>query len=207
MKAERKAHLDIANGVPQDVKGYGIKRPDTVPETQWSQAAADKLAATLQKHSGSPALAQELIGIQAQLVQDSMQQQQQAEQKFFAEQDTAFKTSVQQLNLAPDRANELVVRGAEILGINPKSPLLVTAEGRLACLKAQQLTAESTFKGDKGGDGGVVMDELAQARDIMSNPENPLNTAYYNEQHPMWRTAHETVDRLYAQHSQKGGRR
>jgi hypothetical protein len=206
-KAERKAHLDIANGVPTDPKGYGIKRPDSVPESNWSQPAADELAATLKEFSGSPALAQKLIGIQTKMVEQSIQQQAQQQQAWQAEQDTSFKSAVQNQNLPEARANELVTRGAEILGINPKSPLLSTAEGRLACLKAQQLTGESKFVGDKQSEGNGGMDERAQAVDIMSNPENPKHAAYANPQHPMYKQVNEEVDRLYSQWGQKGGSR
>jgi len=209
MKAERKAHLDAINGVPSDIKGYGIKRPDNVPETQWNQAAADALATALQKYSGPPALAKELIQIQSGLVEQSIKQQQQAEATFIAEQNTNYKTAIQQQNLPEARANELVLRGAELLGINPKSPVFTTAEVRLACLKAQQLTAESKFIGDKSGDNANILDELAQARDIMGNPENPKYDAYRNPAHPNYKQVNEEVDRLYAAHGAKngGGRR
>lgn len=207
MKAERKAHLDMINGVPVDIKGYGLKRPDNVPEGNWSDEAADKLAATLQKYSGSPALGHELLGIQASLVEKSIQQQKQQEQAFMTGEDTTFKTAIQNQNLPLDRANELTMRGAALLGIDPKSPILVTAEGRLACLKAQQMTAESKFIGDKQSEGNQGSDERQQALDITSNPENPKHAAYRNPQHPMYKQVNEEVDRLYAAWGAKGGAR
>jgi hypothetical protein len=207
MKAERRAHLDIINGVPTDPKGYGIKRPDNVPESNWSQPAADELAATLKEFSGSPALAHKLVGIQMKMVEQSIQQQTQQQAAWQAEQDNSFKSAVQNQNLPQKRALELVNRGAEILGINPKSPLLATAEGRLACLKAQQLTGESKFVGDKQSEGNGGLDERAQAQDIMSNPENPKHAAYSNPQHPNYRQVNEEVDQLYAAWGSKGGRR
>jgi len=205
MKAERKAHLDMINGVPVDPKGYGIKRPDTLPEQYWNQGAADKLAATLQKYSGSPSLAKELIGIQSAMVEDSIREQTQQQQAWQAQQDTTFKAAVQNQNMPESRANELVTRGAEILGINAKSPLLATAEGRLACLKAQQLTGESKFVGEKQSEGNGGLDERGQALDIIGNSENPLHKAYHNPQDPMYKIANEKVDSLYAAWGNKRG--
>lgn len=183
VKAERKTLLDGVNNVPKEAKDYGISRPESLPPEHWDQPSADKFATLAHKHSISPTAVKELLALQTEMTQGQLAQGQQMETEFYQKQDQAFATEVQKRGVALDKANELAARGAATLGIDPKSPLFKNADVKLACLRLTNLISEDKLiKGDPqaGGEG----DELARARDIASNPQNPKYKAYHDQMHP-----------------------
>lgn len=196
--AERKAHLDQINGVPKDVKGYGIARPETLPEEFWNQEGADKFALLAQKHSISPAAVKEILGLQVEITQGEIARGQAADTEFYASQDKAFAAGIQKQGMDADKAMDLATRGANTLGIDPKSPIFKNAAVRLALIRATQLVSEE--KMITGGDAGSgsAMNERDQARDIMSNPQNPLHKAWADPNDPRHEQAKDRVSALYA---------
>lgn len=47
-------------GVPDGAEGYGIKKPDNIPDEMWDQAGTDKMLSLLHEHNASPELVQAL---------------------------------------------------------------------------------------------------------------------------------------------------
>lgn len=197
IRAERKALLDGVLGVPKESKGYGIARPEALPEEHWDGALADKFAAVAHKHSMSPDAVKEIMGLQLESTQAQLQKGQQLETEFFANQDKAFAAEVQKRGLAVDKATELATRAAATLGIDPKSPIFKNSDVRLALLRFTNLVSEDKLiKGD-AADGMGGADLLAQARDIAGNPTNPKYKAYHDQNHPQHQEVRREWNDLY----------
>lgn len=206
VKAERKAHLDMINNVPKDPKGYGIARPETLPEQFWNQEGADKFALLAQKHSVSPDAARDFIALQTELTQAEIAKGQQMDADYYLKQDQTFTAAIQKQGLDADRAMDLAKRGAMTTGIDPKDSIFKNATVRLAMIRTAQLVAEDKLvKGDDPASN--VGNELAQARDIMNNPANPMNKAWKDPQDPRHEAAKERVNALYQTYGERSQKR
>lgn len=196
VKAERKALLDSINGVPKEVKDYGIARPPDLPENQWNQPLADGFAKWAHENSVSPAAAKKLVAVQMEAVKGQLAEQANYEKKFFDDQAKAFTDQIRTENIPADRANSLAERGAVALGLDLKNPqhetLLKNASVKLMAMRHALATGEDSFvKGDgKGGEG----DPMALASDAAHNKANPLYEPLHNPGHPQHRMAKEKVD-------------
>lgn len=203
--AERKAHLDTLNNVPKDIKGYGIKRPDDLPEMFWYEEEAQKFGQIAQKHSLSPAAVKELLDLQLGTTRASIAKGQQMEQEFYAKQDSAYNAAVQKMGMDPEKAKNLSERGAYTLGIDVKDPIWKNAQVRLAALRAANLVSEDKLiTGDPTQID--VGNERDMARDIMSNPQNPLHRAWSDANDPRHEQAKERVNELYRIHGERQAR-
>jgi len=206
--AERKAHLDQINGVPKDAKGYGIARPDDIPEIFWHQEGMDELAALGLKHSVSPAMMKDVLALQNKVTQESIARGKQMEADFYAKQDSDFATAIQRLGIDGDKAADLVQRAAGTLKIDLKNPILKNAEVRLAMVRVTQMISEDKLITGEVARGETLGDELKQARDIIQNPANPLHKAYLDASDPRNEQAKSEVTRLYEaafSRKQRGG--
>ncbi len=200
MRAEQAAHLRSINQVPEKPDGYGIKRPDYIPEQVWDNDVVSKSQDVFHKHSASPAMVKELMEIQYASTKDQLARVEQQQAAWFAEQETQISTAAQAKNITRQKAQDMAERGAGLLGINPKeSASFRTLEGFNACLRAAELIAEHKIvTGD--APEGVAGDSLAQARDIMGNPQNPLYKAHNEPTHPQHEAAKARVSALYQAH-------
>lgn len=199
VKAERKAMLDQVLNVPKEAKGYGIAKPSDFPEEHWNQAGAEEMAALAHKHSISPDAVKDLLGLQVKLTNGELQKGQAFEADFFKQQDTKFADAIRTQGVDAVKALDLATRGAATLGIDPKSPLFKNADLKLACLRMANLVGEDKLiSGDIGGQGGGgAPDYLAQARDIIRNPQNPLHKAWSDPADPRNEEARAKVNELY----------
>ena len=206
--AERKAHLDQLNNVPKDPKGYGIARPQDLPEQFWSQEGADKFAALAQKHSISPAAVKELLGLQLELTQGELAKGAAAETAFYTKQDQDFALAVQKNGMDLDKAADLAIRGAKGLGLDPGSPIFKNAQVRMVALRAAELISEEKLiTGDAAAAAGAAGNELAQARDIMQNPQNPLYKAWHDPTDPQHEAAKDRQNALYQLYGERTTKR
>lgn len=201
--AERKAHLDQINGVPKDPKGYGIVRPETLPEMHWNQEGADQFALLAQKHSLSPAAVKDLLALQVGLTQGEIERGKANDTDWYANQDKVYEAGLKTLGMDADKGKDMMTRGAQTLGIDPKDPIMRSAAARLAAIRMTALVSEHKLvTGDptqaSGGD-----DPLAQARDIMGNPQNPLHKAWKDQNDPRHEDAKDKVNALYQQHGER----
>lgn len=202
--AERKGLLDTINNVPKDVKGYGIVRPETLPEEFWNQEGADEFGKLAQKHSISPAAVKDLLALQVKMTQGELDRGKAGETEYYAKQDTAFMAGLQKLGMDADRGTDLASRGAATLGIDPKNAILKNADVRLAMVKfATLVSEEKLIRGTEQAGGG--MSALEQARDIVSNPANPLHKAFHDPTDPRNEAAKEKVNTLYRTAPARGG--
>jgi len=175
--AEHNALIDQLQGVPKDPKGYGIARPADLPEQFWNQAAADEFATLARQFHVSPAGVKAIMGLQERITKQELARGQQIEQEHWAKQDQLFEAAVQKLGISMDDAMALAKRGAATLGFDLKGNGFKSAEARLAAIRMTNLVSEDKLiKGDPTGE--TQGNELEQARDIMSNPQNPLHAAW-----------------------------
>lgn len=203
VRAERKQLLDTVNNVPKDPKGYGIARPEDLPEQFWNEEGAGKFAALAQKHSISPDAVKELLGLQLEMTRGEISKGQQMETEYYTAEQTRYEAEVRKQGIGLDPANELAKRGASTLGIKEDSPLLKNAEFRLAMIRGAQLISED--RQVQGGDPAAANAQSPrdQARDIMGNPQNPLNKAWNDTNDPRHEMAKARVSALYASHKEK----
>lgn len=202
--AERKAHLDQINSVPKDPKGYGIVRPESLPEQFWNEEAAGKFGLIAQKHSAPPALVKELLDLQTSMTQAEIERGKAYETEYYNKQDQAYEAGVKQLGMDLDKAKDMAERGAQTLGLDPKDPVFKNAAVRLAAIRMTALVAESKLvTGDPTKAAGGAGDERAQALDIMNNPQNPLNKAWADPNDPRHEAAKDKVNALYQQYGER----
>src|SRR5512136_51210 len=84
-KAERAALMRQLNSVPEKPEGYGMKKPEGLPDGVWNEEYANGVLGILHKHNASPDLVKELFDADQQMISSQIEQSQAAK--------VAFKTS------------------------------------------------------------------------------------------------------------------
>lgn len=212
--AERKALLDGINGVPKEVKDYGITRDSVakdLPEANWNQPLADNFVKWAHENSVSPAAVKKFITeVQLPLVKGQLAQQAQGETQFWTAEQQAFDAEIRKANITPENAAGLVEKGAIALGLDLANPQTKTflkgKDARLMAMRHAIATGESGFvKGDDPEGGGN--DPEALANSASHDKANPLYEPYYNASHPQHRMAKEKVEGWWRQAAERQGRR
>jgi len=206
---ERNQLLDTIQGVPKDIKGYGFTRENIakdLPEQFWDQTLADEFAALCQRSHMSPADAKAALLLQVKATKAQLAAAQTAETEYYQGQDLAFEKAMKTAGIDMDKAIDLSVRGAATLGIDPKSPIFKNAAVRAAMVRFANLVAEDKIVRPGDPEAGTG-DELAEARDIASNPQNPLYKAYNDPLDPRHEMAKARRNELYRIDGEKKLRR
>jgi hypothetical protein len=179
-KAERSKLMAQLNNVPEKPEGYGFKRPDSIPEAQWSQDYANGVAAILHKHQVSPEAAKELMEFDAKHAGDMLG-------KVQAGQTAAAEAEAKALREAWGdqfaKNVDLAVRGAKTLGMDPKDPIFGNAKVvQMVAKFASMVSEDRLVQGETSANAG--MSDREKALDILNNPANPLHKAYHDASHP-----------------------
>jgi len=195
--AERKQLMDTFNGVPKDVKDYGIGRPADLPENQWNQGLVDNFAAWAHKNSVSPSAVKELLGVQVGAVKQQLQAQSQYEQQFYAQEQQTFDAAIKRENIPAERAQALVEKGAIAFGLdlaNEKTKnFLKGADARLMAMRHAIAIGEDRMVTGTEGGGNKGQDYAAMATDIQRNPANPEYAIYRNTEGKFSRSQQDAV--------------
>lgn len=211
VKAERKALMDSINGVPKDLAAYAIKRPDNIPEAAWNPKLVDNVAKWAHKNSISPAQINELTKVQFEVMNEQIASQKQYEAKFFSDQDDKFTAAIKFENIAPDKAQQLVERGAQRLGLDLTKPevgfLLKNADARMMAMRHAIATGEDKFI-DGNAQTTASGSSSEQAQDIIRNKANPDYEAYWNKDgtNPRAKAVREKVEGLLRGAAARAGR-
>jgi hypothetical protein len=191
-KAERAKLMASLNNVPEKPDGYGIKRPDSIPEAQWDQEYADGVAAILHKHAISPEAARELFEFDMQKATARGQLTEKQAAEAHAAEVTKLKEAFGQ---DFGKKIDLAVRAAKTAGVDPTSPIFANAEVVKMAAKFGELVSESQLvNGETSANLG--QSDRDKALDIINNPANPMHKAYHDANHPQHAQAVEMRSRL-----------
>lgn len=194
--AERRALMATINGVPADAKGYGIVKPADLPDVQWNQTMADSYAAWAHKWAVSPTAAKELMATNMATVKTQLQAQAQEETAFWNKEQQTFEGKAKESNIAPDRAQALVEKGALALGLDltreQTKNFLKGSDARLMAMRhaiaiGEDKAVTGASSGNEGGDAGAL------AKAAVSDPSNPLYAPYWNKGGTYSRSDHDAA--------------
>lgn len=191
-KAEFNARIREVLGVPDDIKEYGIKRPDDIPAEYWNDEYANKMLAAIHKNNIPPAAAKELVKINEEFTRSELM-------RLAAEREKAEDARIAEVNkeVAKEWGNDVVgklseaQRGAKFLGVDENSEAFKYNAGGLAfaCQRAYEHIKEARLMADEtsGADTGrSAEDEL---RAMTTDPANKYYKPLMDENHPGHREA------------------
>lgn len=178
---ERQALMRKLNNVPEKPEGYGIKKPDGVPDAQWNQEYVGGVLGILHKHNASPELVQELTKFDGEFATKLAQGGEAAQAQAMTKERETLQT---EFGVELPKKLGLAARAAKTLGLDPESdPMFRTAAGVKAMLKVAEMVSEDRLvSGEGGADFGKG--DREKALDIVNNPANPLHKAFHDPDHP-----------------------
>jgi hypothetical protein len=162
-----------ALGVPESPEGYGIAKPQDLPEgVTWDDNVAKSVAEVAHKHNIPAAAMQELVKL------DLMRaaQQNEAAAQMIHQQLDAGRQELQRVYGENLQAKiDLAKRAAATVGVDPSSQGFLDPN----VVKGFIALAEK-LSDDKLVEGGAISNSSGQARakDIQTNPSNPLYNRY-----------------------------
>lgn len=196
-RAEFRKRLGEVLGVPEKPEGYGLKKPDGIPDERWNQAYVDGVTKIAHKHAISPQAMAELMEFdQAQAGEIYAQ----SEARQAETQKTLVANLQKEWGVNYDRNLSMAFRMAQTLGMDTDDPMLGNHEGIIKALsKAAGLVSEDKLvTGDSAGAGPTPTDRIMA---IMNDPKDPLYAPYRDANHPNHRQATDLVMELTKQES------
>ena len=188
-KAERAALMRQLNNVPEKPEGYGMKKPEGLPDGVWNEEYANGVLGILHKHNAPPDLVKELFEADQQMIASQLEQSEAAKVAFKTSQLEALK---KEFGAEFDQRMELAARGARVAGLDPNDEFFGDARAVKMALKLAENTSEDRLP---SGDSDVSMGgtDREKARDIVFNPSNALHKAYHDASDPRHDEATKTV--------------
>lgn len=196
-EAEKAAHKqDVRKyfGVPDNPEGYGFKRPDNVPEENWSQEFVDTMAKVMHEHDVPPTAAKALFESWQKVQGEAFSALEQTQEQQAAER-------LQQSNAKLDQAfgvrrpamEQLAVRGALAAGLDPNSDAFKNNPDVIVAMSAvARMLGEDKLPRPEGGPGGGL-DAAAEHKAMHSDPSNKYYPAMVamarGESHPLQQEA------------------
>jgi hypothetical protein len=182
VKEERRQLMAKLNGVPEKPDGYGIKKPEDLPDgIVWPEGSEGKYAEIFHKHGASPELVKEVFALhQEGLKAAEVQMEQQIGQQREAEMSLLKKEY-------GDRTQQVLknaMRGASTLGLDPETAKSLATSAAAVKAFAAVVDLVSEDKLSTGGESSTGTSYRDKALDILRNPNNPLHEAYHNQAHP-----------------------
>ena len=184
-KAERTEQIRKITGAPEKPEGYGLVKPEGLPDTQWDAELAKQASEIAFKHAASPELLKELSALQAASVQKAFQAQQQAEKQWFEGQDKLIREVAGKRGMDYDKAAGYAKRFGIRFGVSPDNPLFKNASFVLAAAECGKLLSESNLVTGDTSDFHLTtnMTPEAAAKEsnaIKTDKNHPLYAAYWN---------------------------
>lgn len=208
-KQEFNTRIREVLGVPDDIKEYGIKRPDDMPEQYWNQAYADKMLETIHKNNIPPAAARELVKVNEEFTRNELM-------RLASEQEKAEDARIADVNKAAAKewGNDVQAkladarRGAKFLGIDPDGELFANnPDVAFAMQRAAEYIKESRMVADEtsGADTGKSAED--ELRAMTTDPANKYYKALMDDGHPGHREAARIQELLAAKVAKERNRR
>ncbi len=202
-KDERTAMLRKVNGAPDKPEGYGLAKPEGVPDQLWDAAFAGEVAAIAHKHALSPAAVKELSAAELKYTQAAVEANKQAEVQWFAGQDKLIREALGKEGVDFAKGSDLAQRAGRKFGIDPTNPLMKNASVFMLLTRIGRAMGEDNLKtGSTDGLGPDIRMTAEQAEaaasDIIHNKKNPDNAAYWTPGDPRNASVKERVTSLMA---------
>ena len=184
------ARMREINRVPEKPEGYGITRPEDIPEELWNDEYANGMAALLHKHNISPEAVKELVAANYEATKQTLAQQEVAQAKqreqFVAE---VNKTVQKEWGNNLQERLSAAQRGARFLGIDPTSEVFTDhPEVAFACARAyDQIKEAKLVDGDSSGGGGRSAQDEMNA--MLSDPAHKFYNALRDQMSPQFNEA------------------
>lgn len=181
LHAERAALMRKLNNVPEKPDGYGIKKPDTVPDEQWNGEYVNGVLGILHKHHASPELVKELVGFDQQAA-DGMRAKGEAAQA--QARDRELATLKQAFGADYEKRLALAARAAKTLDLDVTDPAIGNNAKVIQALArvADMVSEDKLVAGDDSVAPGLT--DRERALSIVNDETNPLYKAYHDPEHP-----------------------
>jgi len=187
-------------GTPDKSDGYGVKRPDDIPEEAWDGARQDAYLEIMHKHNASPELVNELFGAQAQELRDGATQ---VPELTAAERDRVNAEITKEFGADTGAAMDSAKKAMTMLGIElPESgelaDLSLSHTDLIAALgRASKLFSEDAQSlGVREGGSEAAGTYRNQALAIKSDPANRYNADFTSDDPNRQRIAQGEFHRL-----------
>lgn len=179
--AERTALMRKLNNVPEKPDGYGIKKPDGVPDDQWNGEYVGGVLGILHKHNASPELVQELVKMDQDFAGKLRAGGEAAQAETLKKEGEALRTA---FGSDFDKKLGSAKRVAATLGLDVNDPAIGNSSKLIIALSkvADMVSEDKLVSGDGGADFGKG--DREKALDIVNNPANPLHKAFHDPDHP-----------------------
>ena len=187
-KPEEVAAYRKAIGVPDDVTGYGLTKPEQLPEgVEWNEEEVGKFGALAHELGLTPAQAQKLVAFDTERMGKMNAGGKAKLDAFIAGERDALKKE-----WGENYQNNVgkALKAAELLGLDVNDAEIGNSAKMIKALhSAASLIQEDKFVASNKV--GLGLTDMDQAEDIRRNPLNPLHAAFHGR---------ETKERqLYAQ--------
>jgi hypothetical protein len=193
--AERNALMRTLNNVPEKPEGYGIKKPDGVPDAEWNNDYVSGMAAVMHKHNLSPEAVKDLLA-EDQKHATGLRSKRQADVEAY----TASEANALKEAFGDQYETEInnAARVARTLGLDPQdASVFGNSKTVIAFAKmAKMVESDKLVTGD-GPAGGFGKGDLEKARDVVHNKDNPMHKAYHDESDPRHTEVFSHVQTLY----------
>jgi hypothetical protein len=166
-------------GVPETPEGYGLKKPDSLPEgVTWDDAEVASFAKFAHENNLTPAQVQALTAYELKQRETMVAKGKAGMEQFVEGQKQALQTK---WGAKFEENGARAVKAASLLGLDINDPEIGNNAKLIEALyNASALFSEDKFVGaDKAGMG---LTGAAQAEDIARNPLNPWHAAYHGKE-------------------------
>jgi hypothetical protein len=162
-----------ALGVPENPDGYGIVKPQNIPDTvSWDENIAKQVSEIAHKHNIPAAAMQELVQLD---LQRAAMQNDAASQMIHQQLQTGREELQRVYGEQLDNKIELAKRAAATVGVDPSTQGFLdpnVVKGFIAL--AEKLSDDRLVEGN----AITASSGRARAKDIQTNPANPLHSRY-----------------------------
>lgn len=184
-KAERAALLRRVNGVPEKAEGYGLAKPQDLPDQFWNNEFASEVAKAMQEEAVSPSAAKRLFDLNLKYTQASIKAQQEAEKAWFANQDKLARDVAGKEGMSMEDAMKYAQLAGRKFGVAADNPILKNASALLALARVGRLLGETSLVQGDVNDFSLAANmapEAAakEATRIQTDKTHPLYAAYWN---------------------------
>ncbi len=198
VKAERDALMRSINGVPDKPEGYGITRPDGVPDHLWNGEYVSAAQKIMHAHNAPPAMVKALAELNMAEANKQVAAQESYEAQFFKQQETKIAEQFALDGVPLDKGMDLASRTAIRFGIDPKADPIFKNAGVVLMLQKVGVAIGEPNLVTGTGNGPEAQDNAARAESIMHDKSNPEYKIYWDGNHPQNKAVKQKVEAFLA---------